>query len=69
MAKKSLKNAAVFSGIAAQMALTIYLGFKLGEWLDIKFEEPEAFYETWITLAAVLLATISIIYQAQKFFK
>jgi len=66
---KPLKNAAVFSGIAAQMALTIYLGSKLGKWLDAHYTEPEPFYETWVTLAAVLLATVSIIYQATRFFK
>ena len=36
--KKALKNWAVFSGIGFQMAITIFLGNKLGIWLDGKFE-------------------------------
>lgn len=63
MAKGRLKNFAIFSGIGIQMGATIYLGYRLGLWLDHKYTSPEPFYETWVTLAAVFLSITSVIVQ------
>jgi len=69
MAKSPLKNFAIFTGIGIQMGAFIYGGSWLGEWLDTKYEYTEPFYATWITLAAVFIAIISVIVQVTKFSK
>ena len=46
------------------MGLTIYLGFLLGKWLDVKFETY--FLTNTITLIAIFLAMYSLIKQANK---
>ena len=38
--KKPLHKALQLSGAGLQMGLTIYLGFLLGKWLELKFEVP-----------------------------
>lgn len=63
-AKKPLHKALQLSGAGFQMGATIYLGFKLGEWLDKKFETT--FLAITITLVAIVLATYLLIRQAQK---
>ena len=62
--KKPLNKAIKLSGAGLQMGLTIYLGFLLGEWLDVKFET--SFLTNTITLIAVFLAMYSLIKQANK---
>ena len=62
--KKPLNKAIKLSGAGLQMGLTIYLGFLLGEWLDVKFET--SFLTNTITLIAVFLAMYSLITQANK---
>lgn len=69
MAKNQLKNFAVFSGIAIQMGVTIYLGSLLGEWLDVKYSKTEPFYAKWVTLLAVFLSITGVIVQVTKFSK
>jgi len=62
--KKPLNKALQLSGAGLQMGLTIYMGFLLGTWLDIKFN---AFFLTEvITLIAIFLAMYSLIKQANK---
>lgn len=55
-----------FTSIALQMGLTIYLGSKLGEWLDVKFDNQNQLYYKIVTLIAVFLAMFSVIYQVIK---
>lgn len=62
--KKPLNTAIKLSGAGLQMGLTIYLGFLLGEWLDVKFETQ--FLTNTITLIAIFLAMYSLIKQANK---
>lgn len=62
--KKALKNWAVFSGIGLQMGATIFLGNKLGIWLDGKFETT--FLETTLTLVAIFLSMFLIIYRVNR---
>ncbi|MCH4552087.1 AtpZ/AtpI family protein [Aestuariibaculum sp. L182] len=45
------------------MGLTIYLGSKLGEWLDYKFDNSDQLYYKIVTLLAVFLAMFSVIRQ------
>lgn len=62
--KKPLHKALKLSGAGFQMGATIYLGFKLGEWLDYRLKT--AFLTITITLVAIFLATYLLIKQAQK---
>lgn len=62
--KKALKNWAVFSGIGLQMGLTIFLGNRLGIWLDGKFET--SFLETTLTLVAIFSSMFLIIYRVNR---
>lgn len=62
--KKPLHKALQLSGAGFQMGVTIYLGFKLGEWLDLRLET--SFLTITITLVAIFLATYLLIKQAQK---
>lgn len=62
--KKPLKKLIKFSGIAIQMGLTIYLGNKLGEWLDSKYINKHQTYTKLFTLIAVFGSMFSIIKQA-----
>ena len=66
MTKKPLSKYLRFSGIAAQMGLTIYLGSLLGKWLDSRFlYENQLFYKI-CTLFAVFGAMFSVIRQVTK---
>lgn len=67
--KKPLRKYARFSGIAIQMGLTIYLGSKLGEWLDSKYVNEDELYTKICTLVAVFGAMISVILQVSKLSK
>ncbi len=64
--KKPLNKYLRFSGIAIQMGLTIYLGSKLGEWLDSYFFNENELYFKICTLFAVFLAMFSVIKQVTK---
>lgn len=61
--KNQLNKYVRFTSIALQMGLTIYLGSKLGEWLDVKFGNSEQLYYKIVTLLAVFLAMFSVIRQ------
>jgi len=61
-----LKTFAKFSGIGLQIGLTIYMGNLLGTWLDEKYPNPDEWYTKGVTLAAVFLATYSIIKQVTR---
>ena len=69
MAKNRLNNFAVFTGIGLQMGALIYAGSWLGKWLDVKYQSSEPFYATWVTLAVIFVAIISVIIQVIKFSK
>jgi len=52
-----------FTTIALQMGLTIYLGSKLGEWLDVKFDNQNQLYYKIVTLCSVFIAIFAVIRQ------
>ncbi|GAA4233872.1 hypothetical protein GCM10022291_11990 [Postechiella marina] len=61
--KKQLNPFIRFSSIAIQMGATIYLGSKLGEWLDVKFNNTNQLYYKIVTLIAVFIAMYAVIKQ------
>ncbi len=62
--KKPLKNWAVFSGIGLQMGITIFLGNKLGVWLDERYQFN--FLEETLTLVAIFASMYLIIRRVNK---
>jgi membrane protein DedA with SNARE-associated domain len=62
--KKPLHKALQLSGAGLQMGLTIYLGFLLGKWLELKFKA--SFLTEITTLVAIFLSMYSLIKQANK---
>ena len=48
------------------MGLTIYLGSKLGEWLDVKFNNQDQLYYKIVSLVAVFVSMASVIFQVLK---
>ncbi|TYB78785.1 AtpZ/AtpI family protein [Bizionia myxarmorum] len=63
---KPLNKYIRFTSIGLQMGLTIYLGSKLGEWLDVKFNNTDQLYYKIVSLIAVFIAIASVIYQVLK---
>lgn len=61
--KKPLNPYVRFTTIALQMGLTIYLGSKLGEWLDVKFDNENQLYYKIVTLCSVFIAIFAVIRQ------
>ena len=64
--KKQLNKFIRFTSIGLQMGLTIYLGSKLGEWLDIKFNNQDQLYYKIVSMLAVFIAIGSVIFQVLK---
>lgn len=64
--KKQPNKYIKFTSIALQMGLTIYLGSKLGEWLDQRYNTTNQIYYKIVTLIAVAVAMFSVIYQVIK---
>jgi len=62
--KKPLKNWAVFSSIGLQMGLTIFLGNKLGAWLDKRYQLD--FLEETLTMVAIFASMYLIIRRVNK---
>ena len=56
-----------FTAIALQMGLTIYLGNRLGIWLDAKYNV--LYWETTLTLVAVFFSIYSVVKQVITFTK
>lgn len=58
-----LNSFAKYSGIAIQMAVIIYLGSLLGQWLEGKYHTEDKIIEKGVTLAAIFIAIYSVIKQ------
>ena len=67
--KKPLNKFIRFTSIGLQMGLTIYLGSKLGEWLDVKFNNQDQLYYKIVSLIAIFIAIASVIYQVTQITK
>ena len=63
----SLKNAAIFTGIAAQMGITIFAGAYLGKWLDIEYPSNKKWFTMIFTLLGVGISLYVVLKQINKF--
>ena len=65
--KKQFRNYAIFSGVAIQMGVTIYLGVILGKWLDSKFLLEKKYFTILFTLISLIISIYSVLAQIKKF--
>tara|TARA_B100000809_G_scaffold256877_1_gene297503 strand:+ start:4579 stop:4827 length:249 start_codon:yes stop_codon:yes gene_type:complete len=63
----TLKSIAVFTGIAAQMGLTIFLGAYFGKWLDVKYPADKKWFTMIFTLLGVGTSLYVVLKQLNKF--
>ncbi len=63
----SLKNAAIFTGIAAQMGVTIFAGAYLGKWLDTEYPSNKKWFTMIFTLLGVGVSLYVVLKQINKF--
>ncbi|MBL3657746.1 AtpZ/AtpI family protein [Fulvivirga sediminis] len=63
---KQYNNYIKYSGMAMQMAVSIYAGHWLGEFIDEKTNNDSGLYAKIITLVAVFLSTFLIIREVIK---
>ena len=63
----TLKSIAIFTGIAAQMGITIYLGAYFGKSLDLKYPAEKKWFTIIFTLLGVGIALYIVIKQLNKF--
>ncbi|WP_224484304.1 AtpZ/AtpI family protein [Robertkochia aurantiaca] len=61
-----LKNFALFSGVAIQMGVTIFLFAWFGRWLDERYNEGEKLYLIILTLAGVAISIYVVIKQLKR---
>lgn len=64
--KNPLKNFAIFSGIAIQMGVTIFLFAWLGRWLDDTYNEGNKLYLIILTLFGVFISIYVVIKQLNQ---
>jgi len=64
--KKQLKNAAILSGIAIQMGITIYLFVLLGKWLDSNYNNGDKLFIIITTLFGVAISLYAVIKQVNR---
>lgn len=65
--KKSFRDYVVFSGIAVQMGITIWLGVFLGKYLDRHFELSKKYFTISLTLLALVASIYNVIIQLKQF--
>ncbi len=65
--KKPYRNYVVFSGIAIQMGITIYLGVMLGKWIDGKMSLEKRYFTILFTFIAMLISIYSVVAQLKRF--
>ena len=61
-----LKSIAIFTGIAAQMGITIYLGAYFGKLLDVKHPADKKWFTIGFTLLCVAIALFNLLRQVNK---
>ena len=67
--KRPLNTVFQLSGIGLQMGVTIWLGAKLGKWLDIEYPNDKGWFTIGITLFAVAISMYHLITQVNRFNK
>jgi len=63
----TFKSIAIFTGIAAQMGVTIYLGAYFGKWLDIRYPSDKKWFTMIFTLLGVGISLYVVLKQLNKF--
>ena len=63
----TLKSVAVFTGIAAQMGITIFAGAYLGKYLDIEYPSNKKWFTMIFTLLGVGISLYVVLKQLNKF--
>lgn len=61
------KNIAIFTGIAAQMGITIFLGAYFGKWLDDKYPADKKWFTMALTILSVSIALYAVLKQINKY--
>ena len=61
-----LKNWAIYSGVAFQMGVIIFLFVRGGKWLDQTYNEDGKLYTVIGTLAGVALALFLVVRQTKR---
>jgi len=64
--KKEVKYWLSLTGIAVQMGVIIYLGARLGQWLDMKYQNEKNTFTIILTLFAVAISMYLVIQQTKK---
>lgn len=64
--KKEVKYWLSLTGIAVQMGVIIYLGARLGQWLDTEYEKENNTFTIILTLFAVAISMYLVIQQTKK---
>lgn len=64
--KKPANSALKYTGIAAQMGVTIFLGAYLGKYLDEKYPMDKKWFTIGLTLLGVGLSLFNVIRQLNK---
>jgi F0F1-type ATP synthase assembly protein I len=63
----SLKSVAVFTGIAAQMGITIFASAYLGKYLDLEYPSNKKWFTMLFTLSGVGISLYVVLKQINKF--
>lgn len=63
----TLKSIAIFTGIAAQMGVTIFLGAYFGKWLDIKYPQDKKWFTMIFTILSVGISLYMVLKQLNKY--
>lgn len=63
---KNLKNFGILSGIAVEMGAIIFLGAKLGVWLDVYFDTEKRLFTAFCTMAGVAIAIYLVLKQLKR---
>ena len=66
-ANSTLKSMAIFTGIAAQMGVTIYIGAYFGKWLDIRYPADKKWFTMIFTIIGVGTSLYVVLKQLNKF--
>ena len=64
--KRPLNTVFQLSGAGIQMGVTIYLGAKLGKWLDAEYPNEKNWFTIGLTLFAVAISLYHLIQQVNR---
>ncbi len=65
----NLRKFLQFTSIPLEMFIIIFGGYKLGDWLDIKYSNDQDLYLIISTLSAVFVAMFYVMWRVKKILK